>query len=137
MLSHAHVPCRPAKSLNFFSLIALLLLTGILWGCAGVVHSSSGTGTPPPSALSITVTTLPAAGVQSTYTAMVSVTGGTAPYHWSISSGALPAGLSLGASTGQITGTPTQAGTASFTVQVSDSSTTVQTASQALSITVS
>ena len=47
----------------------------------------------------------------------VTVTGGTAPYAYSIV-GTLPAGLTLNTSTGAITGTPTAAGT--FQVKVTD-----------------
>lgn len=47
----------------------------------------------------------------------------------------LPPGLTLGASTGTISGTPTTAGTYSFTVQVT-ASLSPQSASRALSLTV-
>ncbi len=56
-------------------------------------------------------------GVAFTSPAMT-VTGGTAPYTFSVATGTLPAGLTLNASTGAITGTPTAAGT--FTIQVTD-----------------
>ena len=48
----------------------------------------------------------------------MTVTGGTAPYTFSIGSGSLPPGLTLNTSTGAVTGTPTAAGT--FTVKVTD-----------------
>ncbi|MFL6214409.1 MAG: putative Ig domain-containing protein [Blastocatellia bacterium] len=50
----------------------------------------------------------------------LTVTGGTAPFSWSITSGVLPAGLSLNSQSGLIAGTPTAAGTATFTAQVTD-----------------
>ncbi len=46
---------------------------------------------------------------------------GTTPIKWSISGGALPDGLSLNNGTGKISGTPTAAGTASFTVKAENS----------------
>ena len=56
------------------------------------------------------------------YSDQLTVTGGTSPFTWSVSSGSLPPGLTLGASTGLLSGTPTTAGTYSFTVKVTDSS---------------
>jgi len=47
--------------------------------------------------------------------------GGVPGYRWSLRSGALPPGLSLTASPGRITGTPTTAGTFAFLVRVTDS----------------
>lgn len=54
------------------------------------------------------------------YNGSPAVSGGTAPYTWSISVGSLPAGLSLNTTTGAITGTPTSAGTSNFTLRVTD-----------------
>ena len=48
----------------------------------------------------------------------IKVTGGTAPYTFSVGTGTLPAGLTLNASTGAVTGTPTASGT--FTIKVTD-----------------
>ncbi len=88
-----------------------------------------------PAPPSITSTTL-AAGVEFVaYNQTVQTTGGLAPLTFTISVGALPAGLGINASTGAITGTPTGPnGTASFTVKVTDSSNPAQSATQALSI---
>ena len=49
----------------------------------------------------------------------LSATGGVAPYAWSVSSGALPGGLTLG-NDGSVSGNPTAGGTFSFTIQVAD-----------------
>lgn len=56
------------------------------------------------------------------------------PGTWSITAGALPAGLTLNATTGAITGTPTTVGKADFTVRFQDAQTNAST--KALSITV-
>ena len=47
--------------------------------------------------------------------------GGVKPYKWSISSGALPAGLALSKAGGSTTGKPTAPGTFSFVIRVDDS----------------
>ncbi|SFA99020.1 Putative Ig domain-containing protein [Collimonas sp. OK607] len=51
------------------------------------------------------------------YSAAISASGGAAPYAYSLVSGALPAGVTLNASTGALSGTPSAAGTFSFTVR--------------------
>jgi hypothetical protein len=56
------------------------------------------------------------------YSSALVASGGTLPYQFSISAGALPAGLTLNATTGAITGIPTTATTYSFTASVLDSS---------------
>ncbi|MGH8996385.1 MAG: cell wall-binding repeat-containing protein, partial [Acidimicrobiales bacterium] len=74
------------------------------------------------SPLSVTTTSLPAGQVASAYTASLAATGGTTPYSWALSGGTtLPGGLSLDPGSGAITGTPTAAGTTSFTVVATDS----------------
>lgn len=50
----------------------------------------------------------------------LTVSGGTAPYNWSLVSGSLPIGLALGNSTGIISGTPTTTGTFNFFYKVND-----------------
>src|SRR6266699_874547 len=68
----------------------------------------------------INTTSLPPAAVASSYNAVLSVSGGTSPYQFTIIRGALPPGLAINSSTGAITGTPTAAGTYSFVVFVTD-----------------
>jgi len=81
--------------------------------------------------LAISTTGLPGGTVTVPYSAQLNATGGIAPYTWALATGALPAGLTL-SSSGAISGTPTTAGTSSFTVQVTDAS--LLTAQQNLSI---
>lgn len=84
-------------------------------------------------ALAISTSSLASATVGSSYSATLTASGGTSPYTWSISSGSLPAGLSLDTS-GTISGTPTDTAAASLTIKVNDSAS--QTSSQTLSIQV-
>jgi len=94
------------------------------------------TVTPPPS-ISNSSSTL-AGGIQGTaYTANVTTTGGAGSLTYSVTVGNLPPGLSLGSSSGAITGTPTSTGTFTFTIQVKDSSTvSPQTSTKQFTITV-
>jgi large repetitive protein len=80
----------------------------------------------------ITTTALTGGEVSVAYSQVVAVSGGTAPYTWSITTGALPGGLTLNA--GTIAGTPTAAGTFNFTVQVADSASVTATASLSIVI---
>jgi uncharacterized Ntn-hydrolase superfamily protein len=87
---------------------------------AGTTTSTCGiTIVPAPPALSCVAASTGQVGVA--YSSSLVATGGVAPYTYSIASGSLPAGLSLNASTGAITGTPSAAGTSTFTAQVVDS----------------
>src|SRR5690349_13659300 len=89
-----------------------------------------------PLPLAVTTTKLPGGVPNQVYAATaLQASGGVPPFTWTITSGSLPAGLSL-ASTGVIGGTPTAVGTANFTVQVTDSEATPMTATADLSITV-
>ena len=85
------------------------------------VTSGSGTVSRP----TIVTNSLPDGAVskeyEATLTANPTTTGGTLT--WSVSSGNLPAGLQLGESTGTISGTPTAAGSYTFTVQVTETPT--------------
>jgi hypothetical protein len=54
------------------------------------------------------------------YTHAFPASSGLEPYTWSITAGELPPGLALNASTGAVIGTPTTAGSYSFTVTVTD-----------------
>lgn len=83
----------------------------------------------------IVTTSLPSGVTSTPYSQTVTATGGTTPYTWTVSAGALPNGLTLNASTGEISGTPTAANTYNFTIQVEDDEAEVDT--QALSIVIS
>ncbi|MGA8672643.1 MAG: putative Ig domain-containing protein [Terracidiphilus sp.] len=91
-----------------------------------------------PPALAISTTSLPSGQVGTAYAATLAATGGTTPYTWSLTSGTLPAGLALNASTGAITGTPTAAANAiALTFTVTDSENPAQSKSVSLSLTIS
>ena len=72
--------------------------------------------------LTVTPVSLPNATQGVAYSQTVSASGGVgAPYAFTVSAGALPAGLSLNGATGAITGTPSGSGPATFTIRATDS----------------
>jgi putative Ig domain-containing protein len=114
-------------------ILFLLPLTGLilLQGCG----SSSGNTKPVP--LAISTTSLPSGQIGAAYSANLVVTGGTPAFHWTATSGALPAGLQLNATTGAITGTPTAiANNLALTFQVQDSGKPVQSKNVNLTLTI-
>ena len=116
-------------SLQLGSLIAIFSLILLSNACSGgsAPGSAASTTTVPSnsaanSATSLTVSAaLPAATVGAAYNATVAVTGGTAPYSFSVASGQLPQGVALSDTSGTISGTPTTGGSFNFALSVSDS----------------
>ncbi|WP_059437674.1 Ig-like domain-containing protein, partial [Anaeromyxobacter sp. PSR-1] len=98
---------------------------------AGV--SGQATLTVQPAPLAVTTSSLPSGQRDQAYSAALQATGGTPPYAWTVTAGALPPGLALAAS-GAISGTPTASGTFAFTATVTDAA--MATAGAALSIAV-
>jgi hypothetical protein len=71
----------------------------------------------------LTITTpqiLPVGTVGTLYSQTLAASGGQAPYTWSISGGTLPVGVTLSATTGVLSGTPTIGGNFNVSVQVVD-----------------
>lgn len=66
--------------------------------------------------------TVPGGTANTAYSQTVTATGGTTPYTYAVTGGALPTGLTLSA-VGVLSGTPTQAGSFFITVTAADSST--------------
>ncbi|ATQ44118.1 putative Ig domain-containing protein [Caulobacter mirabilis] len=90
---------------------------------AGTSAPATVTVTVSPPTLVLNPVSLPDGTMGVAYNQTTTASGGQAPYTYSISAGALPAGLSINPGTGAITGTPTAMGPANFTVRAQDSST--------------
>src|SRR5581483_6017589 len=86
-----------------------------------------------PAGLAITSNSMPGAIVGDAYTSLLSASGGTPPYSWHLTAGTPPQGLAL-SSTGTLSGTPAEAGAATFTATVTDNAGATQ--SQTYTVTV-
>ena len=91
------------------------------------------------SSIAITTTSpLPPATINAAYTVTFAATGGVTPLSWSVASGStLPPGLTLVSATGVLSGTPTQAGTFTFGITVTDSASPAASATVSFTLVVS
>ncbi len=126
-MSH-RLSCRETKTcvrqtvaLHCAALTAVVFGLLLFNACSGGSMSASSNANPVASSGLVISATLPAATVGSAYSAALAVSGGTAPYVFSLASGNLPTGVLLGDNTGTISGTPSIAGSFNFAVSVSDS----------------
>ncbi|EPP0957260.1 autotransporter domain-containing protein [Cronobacter dublinensis] len=117
-------------------------LTGYTGSDSFVYHASNSAGDSADATVSLTIlapTTvtiapasgaLPAATTGSAWSQTLSATGGSAPYTWTAHG--LPAGISLNAATGALSGTPTTAGSFTFSVTAKEAGNVSATASYTL-----
>jgi len=103
-------------------------------GALDIGSYENQSSSPPP--LVLATASLPSGIRNVSYSATLSATGGVTPYTWSIVGGSLPGGLTLSASSGVISGTPTDAGSYTFTAQVADSQSPSDTNTKQLSIVI-
>ena len=119
-------------SKSFRAAVVLLTLAVVgLVGCTMTTSPVTGSGSTLP--LSIETISLPTATVGVAYSSAVLAQNGTAPYTFVLTSGTLPAGLTLAAN-GVVNGTPTAVASSSFTVTVTDAS--AETASATIGVKV-
>ena len=104
-------------------------------GVSSAATTASVTPLAAPAAPTVLTASLPNPTVGVAYSMPISVVGGTAPYAFSLTAGVLPDGFTLSAG-GVVSGTGRVTTTSAFTVTVTDSSTTVQTVTQAYSLVV-
>jgi hypothetical protein len=83
--------------------------------------------------LALTTASLPAGAVGKAYATTLKASGGLTPYTWSAAT--LPPGLTVGATTGVISGTPTAAGKYTVKVTVTGATGTKKTATLAITVT--
>ncbi|MCJ8055281.1 putative Ig domain-containing protein [Shinella curvata] len=105
--------------------------------------ATNATGTSSPATVTVTVTAptlvlspaagaLPAGTVGTAYSKTFSATKGTAPYSYAVTTGSLPAGLTLDGATGKLNGKPTAAGSFDFALTATDTYGATGTASYSL-----
>ncbi|WNY85144.1 autotransporter domain-containing protein (plasmid) [Cronobacter dublinensis] len=117
-------------------------LTGYTGSDSFVYHASNSAGDSADATVSLTIVApttvtitpasgaLPPATTGSAWSQTLSATGGSAPYTWTAHG--LPAGITLNAATGALSGTPTTAGSFTFSVTVKEAGNVSATASYTL-----
>jgi hypothetical protein len=132
----ARFKVQTTRSAGLFGLLALVLATAScssLFGSPQASNASNSNPAQPVTPLVIETNSVTAANVGSPYSVALSASGGQTPYSWTLASGTLPLGLTLG-SGGALAGIPAQSGTFNFVAQAGDS--TNQHANQSYSLLV-
>src|ERR1700730_10355631 len=126
------VSCRFQYVVSLAGVAVALVLGSSMTSCGG------SSAAPPPPLLSITTTALTDGTIGATYSQTIAAAGGVGRFSWSVSTGLLPHGLSMGpssSSTATISGTPDTVQTGiTFTVQVVESSSQSKTQSYSVNI---
>lgn len=111
----SHSSYSPALLQRVNILVVLLAVTLLTTSC-GTVAQAAGAS---PQTLALRGS-LPSGTVNDSYNAVLAVSGGSAPYTFSVKSGSLPAGVVLNSKTGSLSGKPTTAGNFTFEVVATD-----------------
>lgn len=95
---------------------------------------ASGVPPPPPPPVVLDATAVVAGRATVPYSATLQASGGSGAFAWTVTSGALPAGVALDGATGTIAGTPQSGGAFSFVVAVADATDASNVATASLSL---
>lgn len=117
-----HILRENLPSFRISQLLYTLFIVTTVLSCTDSTSDaiySEPPGLPDEEMVFITTTSLPDGEIGTAYSEKLSATGGDGNYTWVIASGELPQGLSLDASTGEISGEPTLDGSFNFTAKVS------------------
>ena len=106
----------PTVAVNSFGFILMAVDDTGKQGC----FSYSITIAPSCNTINIGPATLPNGRPDQTYTQPLTQTGGTGAITWSLAAGSLPRSVTLNATTGVISGMPTQTGPFNFTIRATD-----------------
>jgi hypothetical protein len=124
--SSATIGTATAFTGNILALASITVTTGasvsgrlLARNGAVTLDSSSIAVCPACTPITLSPATLPNGTIGAAYSQTITASGGTAPYTFSIIAGSLPPGLTL-SSSGLLTGTPTTAGSFTFTVRATD-----------------
>lgn len=105
---------------------AVALVARDVLGNQAILAPFNITAAAPGSPLDLSGSPVTSAQVGVPYSFSISASGGEAPYTYAVASGALPAGVTLSASTGLVSGTPTSEGTVSgIVLSVTDATSAV------------